>query len=220
MKKYFYLCFTAMLLLFIAGCAQSSGESIVLPPTRTGSEGEFHASLYKHYTFNEAFSEADAVARIEVGNWLAEDNEIYKTYYEASVLQSYKGDMPESFTLFQDGNSSMTMEGYPLFTNGNELFLFLKKAINTDYENAYWIMGSFTTVLDVSYDETGERYYMDCYGIIGATMDISNNYAVQGVLASRLHDYAASKDPDVADSRYRSSFIFSENDVDDLISRQ
>lgn len=220
MKKLLYLFFAAAFLLSMVGCAQSSIESAVIPPARIGADGFIHASLDKYYTFESAFAEADVVALIEVGNWLAEDNGLYQTYYEAAVIRSYKGDAPEAFTLLQDGSSSMTMKAYPLFTSRNELLVFLKEAVGTDYENAYWIMGSFTTILDVSYDADGNRYYMDRYGILGESMDISNNYTSQESVASALYAYAVSEDPIVADMQYQYPFIFSEEDINSLINHQ
>lgn len=228
MKKLLSL-FVAAFMLLAAGCSQgadvptNSGEdSIVLPPSRVG-EGIFDGVLAKMYTFETAFSEADAVVRIKVGNWLYEDTESDLTYYESTVLQCFKGDMPESFTLIQDGSSHETMEGYPLFTYGNELLLFLNQVTGPGDESIYWIIGSFTTVIDVSYDNNGNRYYADSYGILGESVNISSNYADQSDLAQEVYNYTINSDPflaefsaDQTDMSPYYHYIFSEFDINTL----
>ena len=169
MKKCLCLIMSLAMLLLLAGCATPSGDTPVLPPTRVGS-GKLSASLPKEYTFETATEEADVVARIRVGDWLSEDTYCYQTFYEATVLECFKGKLPKSFVLAQLGCSTGTFRDYPLFTSGNEFLVFLKKApedlgdIKADYDSLYWIFGHFSTLLDVAYDESGNRYYTDWCG--------------------------------------------------------
>ena len=196
-----------------------SDGSVILPPARIG-EDPYSVSLVRDYTFETAFSTAEAVARIKVGNWLSENNEIHSTYFEATVLQCFKGDIPETFILKQDGSSDGTIKNYPLFTYGNELLLFLKKGSTADYETVYWIIGAFTTVLDVSYSAEGARYYTDRRNIMGATMNISSNYVNQNNILSEVYASAVGSDPfiaDITDKQHFYSHIFSEADVNKLI---
>lgn len=193
-------------------------DAAVLPPSRIGAFG-IEASLGNQYTFESALSEADVVARIEVGNWLAEDTNLYKTYYEATVLQCFKGSIPETFTLLQDGCSAATMKTYPLFTSGNEILVFLKKASVTTYESPYWIIGSYTTLLDVFYDEIGNRYYADRYGILGKSIDIDSNYARENPVSSEVLAIAEAHDPIVSEMHYSYPYIFSEADMITLIEK-
>lgn len=221
MKAFFRVCFAAALLFLVTGCSQPSGEDIVLPPTRIGTDGEMSASLSQRFTFDSAFSEADAVAHIRVGNWLAEDSQTMSTYYCASTVQVYKGELPESFTLYQDGNASHTIKGYPLFTYGNELFVFLKQAEYDDasghnYENGYWIIGSFSTFLDVVRDESGERYYMDRYGALGETMSVNSHK----IMAYDLHICDEDEILYSDGAGYSPAYIFSEQDMSSLIERR
>lgn len=219
MKKLLCLITSAFILL-MAGCSQAADDSVVLPPSRVG-KNIGSASLEKSYTFETAFAEADAVARIKVGNWLNEDNEIHSTYFDATVLQCFKGDMPERFVLKQDGSSELTMEGYPLFTYGEELLVFLNDGSDADNKALYWIIGAFTTVMDVYYDAEGTRYYTDSRGILGETMDISTNYARINNTASEIFAAAASANPlivDVANEWISHSYIFSEADMISFIN--
>lgn len=219
MKRILCMILILMLLASVTGCTSPSDEAIVLPPTRTGSS-EIHACLDIRYTFHTAFSSADVVARVKVGNWIAEDVDLGTTYYEATVLQCFKGDIPQEFTLLQDGCSTGTFKGYPLFTNGNELLVFLNNATVTDYPSPYWIIGSFTTVMDVSYDEAGSRYYSDRYGIIGETIDISTNCALQDDIFAEVYSKSVANDPIIADMQYFYPYVFSETDLMKLMESQ
>lgn len=190
-------------------------ENIVLPPTRVG-KSDMSPLLAKGYTFQTAMEDAEVVARIQIGNWLGEDTEKISTYFEAKVLQCFKGTIPENFTLLQDGCSDCTMmkPSYPLFTYGNELLVFLKEAEGLDnYSSPYWIIGSFSTFLDVSYDDNDIRYYVDRYGILGETMNISNNYAHESNVRAEVYNIAATADSMVSEQNYDYSYIFSESDL-------
>lgn len=201
-------------------------EDAVLPPTRIG-EPTVNASFAHAYTFETALSEADAVARIVVGDWLGEDKDLYNTYYEATVLQCFKGDLPEKITLLQDGCSSGTLKAYPLFKSGNELLVFINHASVTGYVSPYWIIGAFKTLLDVSYDSTGTRYYVDPYGILGETIDISTNYASDPVISREVYNTMAENDPiwkemeeAYPEVEYTFPYIFSEDDLIPLLTRR
>ncbi len=217
MRKPFCFFLAALFLLLTAatGCTQPAADTAVLPPTRIGRNGVSRTSLAKSYTFASAFDEADMVAVVEVGDWLGEETDIHETYYQASVIKQYKGDPVESITLLQDGNSEWTLKGYPLFTSGNQLFVAMKKADDSEYENAYWIMGAFTTLLDVAYMD-GNCFLMDRYGTWGETIPLADNYA-DTADADALYSYLVEQDPVVADFEYRYPYIFAEEDIAALL---
>ena len=219
MKRFCYLLVVIIFVMMVAGCSGNAENSPVLPPARIGT-GMIEASLAHRYIFESAFSAADAVARIQVGDWLSEDLELHKTYYEATVLQCFKGDMPETITLLQDGSSAATMRGYPLFTSGNEILVFLKEAALPEYESPYWIIGSFTTVLDVSYDKEGTRYYADRHGILGEFMNGLHNYLADSSVCLSVHSRAAADDPIFKEMQYTYRYIFSEADILALMESQ
>lgn len=157
------------------------------------------------------------MARIKVGNWLAEDLELMKTYYEATVLQCFKGKMPSEFTLLQDGCSKGTFKGYPLFTHGNELLVFMKKSTSDHYSSPYWIMGAFTTLMDVAYDQSGNRYFADAYGILGATIQDATNYAKQDAPFAEIYAKLSTEDPIVAESSRTYPYVFAESDLTKIL---
>ena len=231
MKKLTSLVISAIIAL--SGCSASSDKlpvvtdenGAVLPPVRYLDDISCHWDLEKAYTFETAFSEAEVVARIKVGNWLSEDNDIDSTFFEAETLQCFKGDIPENFILKQEGSSEDIEDRFPLFTYGNELLLFLNKGSSDSYESKcpikydtfYWIIGAFTTFLDISYDADGNRYYADRYNyFLGSTMNIPSNNAVY----SEVYEYAVKSDPFLGSLRNKEhyySYIFSEDDVISLM---
>ena len=201
--------------LTIGGCANT-----VPPPSRTGTKGSFSALFAKRYTFETAFADSDMVALVRVGNWLSEDNELSITYYEAEIINIYKGESVKNIVLVQDGCSEWTMRGFTLFIAGNELLLFLQKGESDEYAELYWIAGSFTTVLYTSKSNSGEVFYMDRYGLLGETIDIDTNYSSQRALFKELCDNANAKDPLFCskDQRiYGFPYVFSKADLDALI---
>lgn len=215
MKKTYCLILSVILLLTVVGCSHGN---TVLPPSRVG-KGMMQASLVERYSLESAMSAADVVARVEVGSWLAEDADISSTYFEAKVLECFKGKLSGKFTLIQDGCSATTLNGYPLFTAGNELLVFLKKATLEGYASPYWIIGSFTTVLDVSYDESGARYYADRYGVLGESTNGATNYARNSEIANEVLTRAAKDDPIISEMQYAYPYIFAEADIRTLLGK-
>lgn len=219
MNKILCLILASVLLVITVGCSGSSSSLAVLPPSRIGTAA-IQASFETAYTLESAVSEADVVARIEVGNWIAEDTDIHTTYYEATVLQCFKGSIPTTFTLKQDGCSAGTLKGYPLFKSGNEILVFLDEASGVNYDSTYWIIGSFMTILDVSYDNSGNRYYADRYGILGKTIDIDTNYACQEDIFAEVYSRSVEADPIVQDMQYSYPYVFAEFDLNPLLADQ
>lgn len=205
--------------IFAPMLRETDDTAAVLPPTRLGS-APIQASLATRYTLDSAVSEADVVARIVVGDWIAEDTEIESTYYEATVLQCFKGNIPTTFTLKQDGCSTATLKGYPLFTSGNEILVFLKEAVAVSYDSPYWIIGSFTTFMDVSYDNAGNRYYADRYGLLGETVVVDVNYASRPSIFAEIYAKSVEADPIVQDLHYSYPYVFAESDLIPLLEGQ
>ena len=127
---------------------------------------QINSMFERCYSVSDAFREADAVARVKVGDWQGEDLRNWVTFFDASVQESYKGDLPRSFTLVQGGCSEATSPDYPLFTSGTELLVFLR-----DYDGSgekYHPITDDNTVLYVVYDEAGDRYFLDSFGTMSA----------------------------------------------------
>ena len=240
MKKLLCLIMSLVMLLLIAGCntpaadtpTQPTEESPVLPPTRIGDHPKT-VSLYKHHTFEEAVEESDAIARIRIGDWLGEVTEGTNTYFEAEVLECFKGELSKTFILAQNGTSRSTIGGFPLFTYGNEFLVFLTRIpdwyddlpdyLNTDYE-VYWITGVYVTILNVSYDDSGNRYYAATpyaggNATFGESMDISTNYMKDRELFKQIYANAIADDPIRAETYHPYPYVFAEADVIALIKR-
>jgi hypothetical protein len=185
-----------LLLAFFAGCNFPGETGIpddaVLPPVRI-AEGTRHASMARSYTFSEAFSEAYLVARIRIGNWLSEHTGRNVTFYEATVLETYKGKEFDTIVLRQDGCSRVTMGGYPLFTYGDEMLVFLGNPELSLYDDAFWIIGAFTTLLYIETDKSGDIYAVDRHNILGQYMSDFKSYSSQK--AWELYNISKRDDP-------------------------
>ncbi len=215
MKKILCIFLIIATLLPIVGCGQVDGppekEDWVQPPTRFGTDGIAHPSFAKNYaTFGAAFGEAKVVARVVVGDWIGDDG--FLTYYKATVRECYKGEIPESIILFQDGFAEFTYQDYPLFTGGNEMLVFLNDAKSKDYDHGYWIIGSFMTFMDVGYDSDGNRYFADRFGNLGVTVSGCKNYSSDKSVEDAVCKYIFENDPALAEYQY--AYIFSEEDMD------
>lgn len=207
MKKIICMLLTVLMLLSLAGCA----EEAVLPPVRKTEKllGMHPDKL----TFEEALAEADVVARVRVGDWIGENTEIFQTYFEAEVLECLKGEAPKNITLIQDGSSAGTYYRYPLFTSGNELFVFLDEARDLpEYESPYWSIGAMLTVMFVSYDADGNRYYMGVRDSVGESMGIEKNYSGDLETFNVLFESLCEIDPFI-DGHYSFPYTFAEADV-------
>lgn len=89
------------------------------------------ADFVKNYSLETLTKEADAVAWIRIGNWLGESETLGVTTFSAEVKEQIKGDLGgkgSKITVVQDGTSKCTVENYPIFTGGNDVILFLKRA--------------------------------------------------------------------------------------------
>ena len=123
--------------------------------------------------------------------------------------------------------------------------VFCKQSVGVDYPNAYWIIGSYTTVLDAVTTDSGEIYFMDRRGMLGdRTEHLVNyvssdsdeiyymnqdgllseetgnlvNYASQTELKGELAMIAEEKDP-LAAGLWRSPYVFQASDVEELAAK-
>ena len=214
MKRYLKILIIFICIAVLVGSAYIFWhESPILPPTRYGNKTS-RISLERQ-SFETAISSSDAIAHIKVGNWLGEDE--YFNYYEATVISQFKGEEIDNFVLIQDGTSEYTIGRYPLFTYGNEMLLFLMKSTDADYENAYWILGSYTTVMDAVTSSTNEVYYMDRYGVLSETAENINNIP-QSSFAFGLFNKIGEQDPYITENRlFFYTYFYSEKDMKKLI---
>lgn len=211
MKKLLSILLIAVLALSIVGCTETETEEIVLPPTRYGIYG----GIVDYFSYDMAYfyEQADAVARVKVGNWLWENcQELGSdyTFYEAEILECYKGSMPEDFILIQSGSSRSTEHG-PLFTYGDEKLLFLSKAEAgfSPYKDAYHC-GTISTMV-VSCDDAGTRYFLATNAFVGES--ITRTTPIKDIPVSEVRKNATQSDPLLNERRYESAPVFSEEDI-------
>ena len=210
MKKLLSLAAVLLAVLISAGC---SADKSAVPPRRTGAT-PMPVSLEELYTLESAVKEADLVALVRIGDWLGEASEGSFSYYMAEVLKTFKGSVAGDIVLVQDGNSLRTIDGFPLFTAGNELLLFLKQGVGAEYDNFYWMLGSFSAFFDAVRDGSGQLFYLDRFGVIGPSVG-RENFIFDADKAEELKKAAVKSDPQAENYRYH--FIFSAADVDPLL---
>lgn len=190
---------------------KAENDNPTLPPVRI-SENTAHA-LLERYTLERAYTEADLICVVQIGDWLGEDVENYSTFFEAQVVRSFKGDANETITLKQSGCSELTFVGYPLFTYGNNLFLFLKESDDPAYGKIYWILGSYSTVFDVAETSPGETYVVARTSRIAQEFSDAKNYKNESTVCTRLQDALEGQDSVVYGERPSLPYIFSVEDV-------
>ncbi|MBQ7355080.1 MAG: hypothetical protein IJW62_06135 [Clostridia bacterium] len=100
------------------------GTVISRPPTRSANTQYGFDPLRDSLTLLELWESAEAVAWVSIGNWLSEND--FGSYYDATVLECYKGELPSSIVLEQAGSSVNTYTDFPLLTYGNECLVFLQ----------------------------------------------------------------------------------------------
>lgn len=171
-------------------------------PIRIGALGVAQASLNKAYDLDSAVNDADLVADITITSWIGEDTgDAMTTFFDAKVNVTFKGDSFENIVLLQTGNSETTLKDYPLFKMGDRMILFLKKAVGVDCDNPYWIIGEYTTVMDIQTVDN-VPYVMDRLGVLTESV-VANTYEkldieiapVNEMTKDRLHRQMESFDP-------------------------
>ncbi len=201
----------------------TANEAIVLPPSRVGTVSDGKTLLAKGFTLQTALEEADAVAWIRIGNWLGEktgDNTLDTSYFEAEVVRCYKGDLGQSIVLEQLGSSKWTIKGYPLFTHGNELLVFLKEGTGKNYDNCYWINGTYSTVMDVVTNDDGKVYVSDRLGMLGESIsDYKINDQQISNLKTALCDVLANVDSVQQSCVNESEYVFTMETIEDLLTK-
>ena len=177
--------FTAVVLILsilagalLVSCAGNKKEP-VLPPVRIPKSPAFVSYTDTHENIiRDAVKNAQAVACVRIGDWLGETVDLLYTTFEAEVIETVRGELPKNIVLLQDGtaDSSLSSKRWPIFTAGNELFLFLNKyenhpgARNIQPDNAYYIAGMTLTVCDMVMLDSGEKYVIPRDSLMSANV--------------------------------------------------
>lgn len=141
-----------------------------------------------------------------------------ETYFSADVNDSLKGDSPKKIVLLQSGNSDSTIKNYPLFKIGDRMIVFLKKAVEIDYEDAYYLIASYTSIMDVNILDD-KLYVADRIGVLTegildrkSTNKSFNFTAIDATTQSELRHQLYSYDPLLpkGEDFYRNVFLYNE----------
>lgn len=201
---------------------------IVHPPNRTARNVKSRESLLKPkepVTFAKIIKKADLIARVRIGNWIGETE--YMTFFQAEIIEVYKGKKHCSITIVQNGSSTYGVDGL-LLDYGQELLLFmssvdtpLEGTVIEDHKNVYYLTQKNLSVYDVA--KWGLRtYVVDRYAIIAPSIQGVENYASYYRIRYWLRNILETRDPLRAEYSYEFgnySNIFSLNDIEVQIKR-
>lgn len=158
---------------------KNNNKLAVHTPVRVGKR-ESKAMIELNFVdLKSAVNNSDIVVDITITSWIGEEKKDFnKTYFTANINACLKGDSPDKIVLFQYGNSEFTMKNYPLFDIGDRMIVFLKEAAGSDYEDAYYLIGEHTSIIDIKMVNktlyTADRYGMLTEGIIESKLSDDN----------------------------------------------
>lgn len=157
----------------------------VFPPEYPDSQDYARLSINGPTNARDAYQVARAVAAVRIESWMGEDENGPGGYYAATVIKTYKGELPEHFILRHDGTTRLRLRGNVLNCPGTEVLLFLEKS--TDADNLYYERGSYVSVFDAIKDDNGDVYYCPRVDSFADFIE-AKNYANDSELATRLRN--------------------------------
>jgi hypothetical protein len=211
MKKLTAILLITALTLALTGCASNEvdpnapdfnrvcAEGRRDTPVRVATGGTLHTTLVKEYTFDVAVEDSDLIADVTIIEWLGESiGTGCATFFRARVNATLKGKEYEEITLLQSGNSEYTMQGFPLFKNGDRLLVFLTKApgaqeAQSEHRNNYWT--NRATLMDVV-EYNSEFYLLNRGGQLHWCLNENDNIQkIGGELWSTVNEQFRKHDP-------------------------
>ena len=183
----------------------------VYPPEPEGDVSELSVSLAGPCTPDGDFEKVTALAAVRIESWMGEyDNENgFGTSYAATVLETYKGDLPENIIVHQFGTTEKQLKHALRFMPGNEYLLFLRDGSDM-LQDMYWVESEYVSVIDLVRDENGDIYYSPIFDNFALDFHIENRNG-DAELCSRLLADLVRKDPRREKRIF--TYLFSEADV-------
>ena len=136
MKKILALLLGVVTLCTLFACTKTPPEGSAAPPVRM-AKNQIHSSWCDFSPgFPEIREETYAIAIVTVGNWLTESIKDTTTYYEATVEECFKGELPEKIIISRHGSSEEN-HASPLYIKGDRLLVLLNFPEKQEYENHY-----------------------------------------------------------------------------------
>lgn len=136
MKKILALLLGVLTLSTLFACTKTPPEGSSVPPVRMAKNQIYSSWCDFSPGFPEIREETDAIAVVTVGDWLTEDTKDHVSYYEATVEECFKGELPEKMILSRHGSSEEN-HASPLYIKGDRLLVLLNEPEKPEYENHY-----------------------------------------------------------------------------------
>lgn len=144
----------------------SSAKGDVLPPARWGinDAGPTLLGDGEVLDFGTFYEDPEAVCLVTIGNWLGDNGS--GTFIEAHIDKLYKGDLPETFVIYQDACQRFTHTNSPVFTYGDKMLIGVsehpyKVEGDLGLDKYYYIVGGALGTLYYAADKAGNEYVFD-----------------------------------------------------------
>ena len=157
----------AAVIILTFGIVMTSGaKGDVLPPARWGiyDSGPWVFGADEVLDFGTYYEDPEAICLVTIGNWLGDNGS--GTFIEAHVDKLYKGDLPETFVIYQSACQRVTFTNYPVFTYGDKMLIGVsehpyKVEGDLGLDKYYYINGEAQGVLYYAADKAGNEYVFD-----------------------------------------------------------
>lgn len=99
----------------------------------------------ERYALDDSIEEADVVAEVKIKGVVGEfENGIPQTLHRASVIETYKGELPGEINVLQDGTKKMPVSDNPLYEEGERYILVMRNTVSLDdNENSFWVLKEY-----------------------------------------------------------------------------
>ena len=180
---------------------------------RVGTDGIMFTSYYEFYSFSEVCKTSHSIVDLTIVDWLGEDDEgMPKTFFKAKINHSFKGALEkgDEILIRQDGNSKLSVEGFPLFSINDSIIAFLRCGSESDY---YFLVNGDEYVCDII------EYEREIFAVKrrGTFAELSSEKELAGEIVLTISDYAKNRDKTLFENNARDELYTQIFLMDDLI---
>ncbi|MBW4081228.1 hypothetical protein [Paenibacillus sp. S150] len=106
------------------------------------------------YPFDESVNKSDLIVEVQIKEKIKEtDDPSPKTIFKTEIINILTQKEPlatKEINIMQAGNSKWSFNDNKLFSPGEKYILFLKRTVDFDIENTFWILGEETNIYEIT----------------------------------------------------------------------